>query len=55
MCPDRTLLVENFDEIMYGFEIGEIVIVDIDTNAEVEAGITSIDNFEITKLECEET
>jgi hypothetical protein len=55
MCRQHVhLLVENFDEVVYGLEIREIIVVDVDANAKVEASITTIDDFEITKLKADD-
>jgi hypothetical protein len=47
----RDSLVENLDKVMNGFEISEIVIVDIDADAEVKTSVPAINDLEITKLE----
>ena len=44
-------LVENLDKIMNGFQISEIIIVDIDADAEVKASVTAVNDLEITELE----
>ena len=36
---------------MNRFEIGEIVVVDVDADAEVETSVTTVDDFKITKLD----
>ena len=46
----RLSLVQHLDEIVYRFQVGQIVIVHIDTDAEVQSGVTTIDNFEVSKL-----
>ena len=46
----RHSLVQHLDEIVYRLQVGQIVIVHIDTDAEVQSGVTSIDNFEVSKL-----
>ena len=44
------ILVENFDEIVNGFEISEIIIPYIHTDTKVEPSITPINNFIIAEL-----
>lgn len=46
------VLVQHFDEVMNGFQITEIVIVDIDTNAEIESSVTTINDLKVPKLYC---
>lgn len=44
------IFVEHFDEVMNGFQIGQIIVGDVDTNAEIQAGISAIYYLEITEL-----
>lgn len=44
------VLVENLHEVVNGFEIAQVVIVHVDTDAEVETSIATINNFEIAEL-----
>lgn len=44
------VFVEDFHEIVNGFEITQVVIVHVDTDAEVETSIATINNFEIAEL-----
>lgn len=44
------VLVQYLDEIVYRLQVGQIVIVHIDTNAEIQAGVSSVDNLEVAKL-----
>ena len=37
-------------EIVNGLEVEEVVVRDVDADAEVEAGVTSIDDFVVPKL-----
>lgn len=43
-------LIKHFDKIVDGFEICEIIVPHVNTNTKVEAGISSINNFVIAKL-----
>lgn len=45
------VFVENFNEIMNCFEIAQVVIVHVHTNAEIEASIPSVYNLEVAELE----
>ena len=36
---------------MNGFQVVKVVIRDVNTNAEVESGVTTIDNFEVAELD----
>lgn len=44
------VFVEYLYEIMYGFQVTQIVVVHIDTYAEVQTSIASVDDFEIPEL-----
>lgn len=44
------ILVEYLDEVVYSFQIAQIIVVHIDTYAKVETRIATIHNFEVTKL-----
>ena len=46
------VFIEHFDEVVYGFEIHQVVVVDVDANAKVEASIAAIDDLEVAKLFC---
>jgi len=35
---------------MNGFQVAEIVIIDVNADAEVESSITSVNNLKVTKL-----
>ena len=45
------VFVENLDKIVNGFQIKQVVVRHINTNAEVETGIASVDYLEITKFD----
>ena len=45
------IFVENFNKVVDGLQVVEIVIVDINADAEVEAGIATVDNLEVSKLD----
>lgn len=38
---------------MNSFQIGEIIIINIDTNAKIKTCIATINYFKVTKLECD--
>jgi len=44
------IFIENFDKVVNGFEIGEVVVRDVDTNTEVETGVATIHYLEVSKL-----
>jgi hypothetical protein len=44
------VFVENFDKVVDGFQVIQVVIHDVDTNAEVETGVSSVDNLEISEF-----
>ena len=44
------VFVEDLDKVVNGFEVEEVVVRDVDADAEVEAGVTSIDDFVVPKL-----
>lgn len=45
------VLVENLDEIVDGFQIRQAVVVNVNAYAEIEASVTSVDDFEVPELE----
>lgn len=44
------ILVQNLHEVVNGFEITQVVIIHVDTDAEVETSIATINNFEVAEL-----
>ena len=44
------VFIKNFNEVMNGFEIYQIVVIDVDTDAEVEPRISSIHYLKIAEL-----
>ena len=44
------VLVENLNEVVDSFKVEEIIIANINTDAEVEASIASVDNLEVAEL-----
>lgn len=42
--------VTHFHEVMDGLEIGQIVVVDVHADAEVEASVASVDDLEVPEL-----
>ena len=45
------ILVENFDEVVDGLEIHEVVVAHVDADAKVESSVSSINDLEIPKLD----
>lgn len=44
------IFIEYFDEIVYGFQISQVVVTDIDTNAKIQSSISSVNDLEIAEL-----
>ena len=44
------ILIKNFHKVVNGLKVVEVVITDIDADAEVETSIASVDNLEVSKL-----
>ena len=44
------IFIENFDKVVNGFQICQIVVCDIDTDTEVETSVTTIDYLEVSEL-----
>ena len=40
----------DLDEVVNGFEVEEVVVGDVDANAEVEAGVASVDDLVVAEL-----
>lgn len=40
----------HFYEVVDGLEVGQIVVIDVHTDAEVEASIASVDDLEVPEL-----
>ena len=38
-------LIQDFDEKVDGFQVGELVVVGVDAGAEEEAGVAAVDDF----------
>lgn len=45
------VLVEHFDKVVDGLQIGQVVVADVDANAKVEAGVASVHDLEVTELD----
>jgi len=45
------VFIENFYKVMNSLKICEVVVCYIDTDAEVETSVASVDDFEVTKLQ----
>lgn len=44
------VFVEHFDEVVNGFQVVQVVVADVNADAEVKAGVTAVDDFEIAEL-----
>lgn len=44
------VFVKNFNKVMYGLQISQVIVSYIHTYAEVQSSITAVDNLEIPKL-----
>ena len=44
------VLVEHLDKVVDGLEVVEVVVADVDTDAEVEPGISAVDDLEVAEL-----
>ena len=44
-------LIQHLDEKMYGLQITQFVILRIDADAEEEAGVAAVDDFEAPELD----
>lgn len=44
------VFVQHFHEIVNGFEITQVVIVDVYTDAEIQASVAAINDFEVAEL-----
>ena len=45
------VFVQNLDEIMNRLQIKQVVVANIDANAEIQSGISSVNDLEIPKLD----
>jgi len=44
------IFVENFNKVMNGFKVREVVVSNVDTDTEVKSGVATVDYLEIPKL-----
>lgn len=44
------VLIQNLDEVVYSFQVGQIVITDVDTDAKIQASIPTVYDLEIAEL-----
>ena len=44
------VLIENLYKVMDGLQVVEVVVVDVHTDTEVEAGVPPVDNLEVSEL-----
>ena len=42
--------VENFNKVVYGFKIGQVVVIKVNTDTEIQASVTTVNNLEVTEL-----
>ena len=45
------VLVENLHKVMDGLQVVEVVVVDVNTDTEVEPGVSPVDNLEVPELD----
>ena len=45
------VFVENFDEVVDCFQIRQVVVGYVDTDAEVETGVATVNDLEVPKLQ----
>ena len=45
------IFIKNLNKVVDGLQVVEIVIIDINADAEVKAGIATVDNLEVSKLD----
>ena len=46
----KHLRKNDLDEVVNGFEVEEVVVGDVDANAEVEARVASVDDLVVAEL-----
>jgi len=44
------VFIEDFYEVVNGFEVCQVVVGDVYADTEVEAGVTAVDYFEVSEL-----
>ena len=44
------IFIQDFNKIVYGFEIVEVIIHDIDTNTKIQSCISTVHNFKVSEL-----
>lgn len=44
------IFIQHFHKVMNRFEIAQVVIIDVHTNAEIQTSIASIDDFKVPEL-----
>lgn len=44
------VLVEHLDEVVYRLQVGQVIVVHVDTDAEVQASVSSVDDLKVAKL-----
>jgi hypothetical protein len=45
------ILVEDLDEVVDGLQVGQVVVTNVHTNAEIKSSIPPVNDFETTKLQ----
>ena len=43
-------LVEDFDKVVNSFKVGKVVVIEVNTDTEIQTSITTVDNLEVTEL-----
>jgi hypothetical protein len=51
MIANLSTTSTDLDKIMNGLEVEEVVVGHVDTDAEVEAGVTSVDDLVVSELD----
>jgi len=44
------VFIENFDKVVNGLEVRQIVVSYVNTDTEVETGVATVNNLEVSKL-----
>ena len=44
------VLVQDLDEIVYGLQHGQVVVSNVDADAEVQTGVAAVDDLEVSEL-----
>lgn len=44
------VFVEHFDKVVYRFQVAQVVVANVDADAEVQARVPPVDDLEVTEL-----